>query len=502
MDVIFDAFGQVFTFKVLAIMAVAALYGLMVGAIPGLTATLAVALMVPITFFMDPVPAIAAIVTMAAMAIFAGDLPAVLLRMPGTPASAAYTDQAYRFTQAGRGEYILGISACTSAIGGSIGVLALMFGAPLLARFALNFSSFEYFWLATLGLTAAIMVGGTRVSRSAVSLLIGLLVASVGIDPVSGETRFTFGSDALLGGFGFIPVIIGLFAVAEILRFCTRSVSERELPQVPQQPLYWQALRDVLRHKLGILRGSVTGTLIGALPGAGADIAAYIAYAMGRPDRGVSQGDVDEAAVAQIAPATAANNAAVGGSFVPATVFGIPGDSLTAIVIGVLLMKGLNPGPTIFTDNGSMINAVFLAFLLANLMLIPFGFLAVRLFKQVLRVPQGVLMPSILLFAMVGAYAVENSLFAVVTILVFGVLGFLLEENDFPLAPMILGIVLGPLLEETFVTSMMRSNGSFVAFVERPVSLVLALATLAVWLVPPLVRLWRERHTPRPALTD
>jgi len=501
MEAILDAFGQVFTFKVLGIMAVSALYGLMVGAIPGLTATLAVALMVPITFFMDPVPAIAAIVTMAAMAIFAGDLPAVLLRMPGTPASAAYTDQAYRFTQAGRGEYILGISACTSAIGGSIGVLALMFGAPLLARFALNFSSFEYFWLATLGLTAAIMVGGTQVSRSAVSLLLGLLVASVGIDPVSGETRFTFGSDALLGGFGFIPVIIGLFAVAEILRFCTRSASERELPQVPQQPLYLQALRDALRHKLGILRGSVTGTLIGALPGAGADIAAYIAYAMGRRQRGAAD-HPDEGAVAQIAPATAANNAAVGGSFIPATVFGIPGDSLTAIVIGVLLMKGLNPGPTIFTDNASMINAVFLAFLLANLMLIPFGFLSVRLFKQVLRIPQGILMPSILLFAMVGAYAVENSLFAVVTILVFGVLGFLLEENDFPLAPMILGIVLGPLLEETFVTSMMRSNGSFLAFFERPVSLALALITLAVWLLPPLLRLWREHRTSRPAFTD
>ncbi|WP_120997829.1 tripartite tricarboxylate transporter permease [Stutzerimonas urumqiensis] len=500
MDVILDALSQVFTLKVLGIMAASALYGLMVGAIPGLTATLAVALMVPITFFMDPVPAIAAIVTMAAMAIFAGDLPAVLLRMPGTPASAAYTDQAYRFTQAGRGEYILGISACTSAIGGSIGVLALMFGAPLLARFALNFSSFEYFWLATLGLTAAIMVGGTQVSRSAVSLLLGLLVASVGIDPVSGETRFTFGSDALLGGFGFIPVIIGLFAVAEILRYCTRSVSERELPQVPQQPLYWRALCDALRHKLGILRGSVTGTLIGALPGAGADIAAYIAYAMGRRHRGATA--TDEGAVAQIAPATAANNAAVGGSFIPATVFGIPGDSLTAIVIGVLLMKGLNPGPTIFTDNASMINAVFLAFLLANLMLIPFGFLSVRLFKQVLRIPQGLLMPSILLFAMVGAYAVENSLFAVVTILVFGVLGFLLEENDFPLAPMILGIVLGPLLEETFVTSMMRSNGSFLAFFERPVSLTLALITAAVWLAPPLLRLWREHRTPRPALTD
>ncbi|MBA1275011.1 tripartite tricarboxylate transporter permease [Stutzerimonas azotifigens] len=499
MDVLSDALAQVLTWEVLLVMLVSALYGLLVGAIPGLTATLAVALMVPITFFMDPVPAIAAIVTMAAMAIFAGDLPAVLLRMPGTPASAAYTDQAYQLTMRGQGEYILGVSAVTSAVGGSIGVLVLMFGAPYLAEFALEFSAFEYFWLACLGLTAAIMVGGTAsISKSAISLVLGLLVACVGIDPVSGESRFTFGSQNLLGGFGFIPVIIGLFAVAEILRFCIRSAGDRQGLQVAQAPLFSKALRDAFRHKVGILRGSAIGTLTGALPGAGADIAAYISYAIARRRPGQDEDDT-ATAVRQIAPATAANNAAVGGSFIPATVFGIPGDSLTAIVIGVLLMKGLTPGPTIFSDNASMINAVFLAFLLANLLLIPFGFLAVRAFKQVLRIPQAILMPSILLFAMVGAYAIEHSLFAVVTILIFGVLGFLLEEHGFPLAPMILGLVLGPLLEETFVTSMMRSNGDLMAFFERPVSLVLAAVTLGVWLVPPLLRACRGRGAARAA---
>ncbi|TBU71568.1 C4-dicarboxylate ABC transporter permease, partial [Pseudomonas daroniae] len=273
---------MVMTFEVLAVMMVAAIYGLFVGAIPGLTATMAVALMVPVTFFMDPVPAIAAIVTMAAMAIFAGDLPAVYMRMPGTPASAAYTEPCYGLAQRGLGEYALSMSAISSAIGGTIGVLALILFAPFLAEFALNFSSFEYFWLACMGLTAAIAVSDSSPVKGAVSLLLGLLVASVGLDPVSGEARFTFGNADLLGGLGFIPVIIGLFAVAEILRFCTRNSrvgNSRQAALVAQKPMLLQALRDIFKYKAGVGQGSVVGVLVGILPGAGADVAAYISYA-------------------------------------------------------------------------------------------------------------------------------------------------------------------------------------------------------------------------------
>ncbi|TBU93250.1 hypothetical protein DNJ99_07280 [Pseudomonas daroniae] len=226
--------------------------------------------------------------------------------------------------------------------------------------------------------------------------------------------------------------------------------------------------------------------------GAGADVAAYISYAMSKR-AAAKRTTPDEVSMAKIVPATAANNAAVGGSFIPATVFGIPGDSLTAIVIGVLFMKGLNPGPTIFTENADMINAVFLAFLLANIMLIPFGFLAIKLFKRVLQVPQSILMPVILAFSIVGAFAVENSLFAIVTILAFGIVGFLMEENGFPLAPMILGIVLGPMFEETFITSMMRAQGDLMVFFERPVSLTLAIITLSLWMLPLLLRLLKRR---------
>ncbi|UCJ18058.1 tripartite tricarboxylate transporter permease [Pseudomonas sp. MM211] len=495
MDAIINAFGMVMTFEVLAVMVVAAIYGLFVGAIPGLTATMAVALMVPVTFFMDPVPAISAIVTMAAMAIFAGDLPAVYMRMPGTPASAAYTEPCYSLAQRGLGEYALSMSAVSSAIGGSIGVLALILFAPFLAEFALNFSSFEYFWLACMGLTAAIAVSDSSPVKGAVSLLLGLLVASVGLDPVSGEARFTFGNADLLGGLGFIPVIIGLFAVAEILRFCTRNSrvgNSRQAALVPQKPMLLQALRDIFKYKAGVAQGSFVGVLIGILPGAGADVAAYISYAMSKR-AAAKRTTPDEVNMAKIVPATAANNAAVGGSFIPATVFGIPGDSLTAIVIGVLFMKGLNPGPTIFTENADMINAVFLAFLLANILLVPFGFLAIKLFKRVLQVPQSILMPVILAFSIVGAFAVENTLFAIAIILAFGIIGFFMEENGFPLAPMILGIVLGPMLEETFITSMMRAQGDLMVFFERPVSLTLAIITLSLWMLPLLLRVLKRR---------
>jgi TctA family transporter len=245
------------------------------------------------------------------------------------------------------------------------------------------------------------------------------------------------------------------------------------------------------------LRGNVLGTAIGALPGAGADIAAWISYAVSKklsktPER-FGTGHVEG-----IVESTSANNAALGGAWVPALVFGIPGDSITAIVIGVLYVKGMNPGPMIFINNPENIYAVFIIFILANLVMFPLGWAAIKGAKQILLIPRHVLMPCILAFCIVGAFAINNSVFGVVTILAFGVLGFLMEENGFPVAPAILGLVLGPVLETNFVTSMIKSEGSFLGFVERPIAAGLALATAAIWLSPLAVAAWRRRAA-RPA---
>ena len=494
MEMIGEALLLLLQPSTLLAMLLASLFGLFVGAVPGLTATMATALLVPLTFYMDAVPAIAAMVAASAMAIFAGDRPSVLLRMPGTPASAAYSDAVHNMMKEGKAELALGICLVCSALGGLFGAVVLILAAPALAEFALNFSSFEYFWLACLGLTCAAFVAGPSPIKGVVALLLGLLFATVGLDPVSGVTRFTFGNVDLVGGLGLVPVLIGMFAVSEIFRYVI-STTKFEMVDDRQIGNVFAGLGSILwRHKGEIARGNVIGVLIGALPGVGADIASWISYAMGKR-RAIRSQDPD-GEVAAVAAATAANNASLGGAYVPATVFGIPGDTITAIIIGVLFMKGLTPGPSVFINQPTLIYAVFLSFFLANLMMFPLGFLAIKVCRQILSVQREVLMPIILLFCMVGSFAMTNTLFSVWLMLVMGLLGWFMEENGIPVAPLVLGLVLGPIVQETFLTSMMKTDGNFLAFFERPLAGTFGAVTMLVWLVPIALRL-RSRMVAR-----
>ncbi|UHD45994.1 tripartite tricarboxylate transporter permease [Aureimonas altamirensis] len=479
---------------VLLVMLASATFGLFMGALPGLTATMAVALLVPVTFYMDPVPAVAAMVTASAMAMFAGDIPSVLLRMPGTPASAAYTNDAFAMTRKGQAHVAMGICLLTSAIGGLFGALILATLAPPLARVALRFSSYEYFWLCLLGLTTAgFMIQSSR-TRGVISLALGLLVATVGIDPVSGVPRFTFGSTALIGGLSLVPVMIGLFAIAEIFRFYARRVQRAKLEQVEIKGVFEGQGKILWEERRAIAQGNVLGTLLGILPGAGADIAAWISYSLAKRFSRKPQ-EFGRGSREGLAAAGAANNAAVSGGFIPSLVFGIPGDAIAAIIIGVLFMKGINPGPTIFLNNPSVVYAIFGIFFLANLLMIPLGWVAIKLSRLMLSVRLGILMPIIFVFCLVGAFAMENTVAAVGVALAFGVAGFFMEANRIPLAPFVLGIVLGPLLEQNFLTSMMKSHGNPLAFVDRPIAGALAVLTILIW-VWPLINLWLRRRSP------
>ena len=490
MDALVTAFGLVFNAGTLVPMVVAALYGLFVGAIPGLTATMATALLVPVTFFMAPIPAVAMLVTATAMAIFSGDIPGCLLRMPGTPASAAYTDEAYAMTRKGQAETALGAGLVFSAIGGLFGTLVLIVSAPALAEVALKFSSFEYFWLVLLGLTCAIVITAERPLKGVVSLLLGLMIACVGLGNPAGFPRFTFGNTELMGGLGFIPLMIGMFAVSEIIRYAVDTGPEPKIVDQPLQNVMKGMWQLTVRYPMQILRGSVLGTLVGALPGAGADIAAWMSYAiskkMSKEPEKYGTGHVEG-----IVESGAANNSALAGAWIPALVFGIPGDSITAIVIGVLYMKNLNPGPTLFTQNPQNIYAVYLLFIIANLIMIPLGWMCIKAAKQILKVPRNLLMPVILLFCIVGAFAINNTPFDIGVMLVAGVVAYVLEQNGFPVAPAILGVVLGSMLEENFITSMIKSDGDLLAFFARPVAATLGVLTLAAWFLPPLVRRMR-----------
>ena len=486
-----QAFSMVFEPYTLMVMVLAAFYGLFVGAVPGLTATMATALLVPVTFFMPPIPAVAAMVTATAMAIFSGDIPGCLLRIPGTPASAAYTDEAFAMTRKGQAEKALGAGLVFSAVGGLFGTVVLIVAAPALADFALNFSSFEYFWLVLLGLTCAVFISTGSPVKGLMMLFLGLLVACVGLGNPAGFPRFTFGSTEMSGGIGMIAMMIGMFAISEIIRYVVDTSPPAELVVEEVGGVLKGQWALAKKYPKQILRGSVLGTAVGALPGAGADIAAWMSYAMSKkfskePEK-FGTGHVEG-----IVESGSANNSALAGAWIPALVFGIPGDSITAIVIGVLYMKNMNPGPTLFTTNPQNIYAVFLLFILANLIMIPLGILCIKVAKRILKVPREILMPMILLFCVVGTFAINNSVFQIGVMLVAGILAYLLEANKFPTAPAILGVVLGGMLEENFITSMIKSNGDLTAFVARPIALCLAILTALVWFAPLLLRMLRK----------
>ncbi len=472
------------------IVVAAACYGVFVGAVPGLTATMAVALFVPIAAWLDPVAALAAIITMVACAIFAGDIPTVLLRIPGTPASAAYADQAYRFTSRGEADRPLGIALVCSVAGGIFGALVLMLLGGPLAQVAAVFSVSESFWLTLLGLTSAVFVSEGSTAKAILALTIGLLLSTVGLSAVHVEARFTFGQPELYQGISFIPAMIGLFGLSEVLR----NLASGGLAETPPLPLpaarFWTGItstftsgaRMLLARPGDSLRSGAIGVLVGMLPGAGADIAAWISLAASKRWRGKRGPETDrDADLAGIADATAANNAAVAGSWIPALVFGIPGDSVTAIVIGVLLMKNITPGPQVFIDQQELVLSIYLIFLLANLVLLPVGLIAVRLGRLIVRVPRNILLPVIVLFCVTGSYALNGSLFDVGVMLGMGLMGYALERVGMPLGPVVLGVILGGPLEERLIQAITASGGRPWGLINRPLAAVLAACCLTLW---------------------
>jgi len=501
-----------------ALIIAAACYGTFLGALPGLTATMGVALFVPATAWLPPVPALAAIATMVACAIFAGDIPTTLLRIPGTPASAAYADDAHRLARQGAAASVLGAALVASVVGGLVGALALIGLGDRLASVAAAFGVAEYFWLSALGLSCAVLVGQRSLARAVVALCGGLLLSSVGLSAVHARPRFTGGSPDLLAGIGFIPAMIGLFGLAEVLRN-VMALPQRddrtaggtgagmpadEAPPAVRGPLVGPAVRRLLGRPLAAARSAALGVLIGVLPGAGADIASWVAAAVSRaagragrldPAGTAAAGDdpaADKAALDAITDACTANSAALAGAWIPALVFGIPGDSVTAMVIGVLAMKNLEPGPEIFLKQGQLVYGLYVAFILANLVLLPVGLLAIRGGGLVMRVPRRVLLPLIVLFCIIGAFAINASLFDVGLMLVFGVLGVACDRLRVPVGPMVLGIVLGGPLEERFVQTLAGGRGSPAAFIDRPVAAALAIVFATVWAVG-LARAWPRR---------
>jgi TctA family transporter len=359
-----------------------------------------------------------------------------------------------------------------------------MTSAPLLAEVAMNFSSFEYFWLAAMGLSATVMVSQGSQAKGALAMFLGLFLSTIGVDITLGFPRFTFGNVDLLNGISFIPAMIGVFGISEVLRNVMQpGGSQYTITRVQTGNLFSGMGKRLYKYKLNMLRSAPLGTFIGVLPGAGADIAAWIAYAISKKASKEPE-KYGNGAIEAIVDSSTANNACLAGDWVPALVFGIPGDSITAVVIGVLFMKGLRPGPMIFENQPEIIYAVYFAFIFANLLLIPFGWMAIKLSSQMLRVPKNVLIPAILLFCIAGTFAINNDVFDIIILAALGVIGFFMERNDYPVAPIVLGLVLGPILEQNFMTSMIKSDWNLTLFFVRPIGAFLGAITIAIWFFP------------------
>jgi len=465
MDQILEVLSLFLSVENILMIALGVLIGVVIGAIPGLTATMAVALALPFTFGMEPVTAILLLVGIYKGGMYGGSITAILIRTPGSPASASTLLDGYPMAQKGEAKKALSMALYASCIADFISNLSLIFLAGYLAKLALNFGPPEYFWLICFSLTIIISVSGDSVMKGLVAAALGVTLALVGMDPVYGTERLTFGNFNLMDRINFIPLLIGLFAIPEILEFYLSRAREHIQTAVAGADMTWQELKRSMRT---IIRGSFIGVIIGAIPGTGATAASFISYSEARrnsPNReNFGKGEIEGVAAAE-----SGNNAVAGATMIPLLSLGIPGDVITAIILGAFMIHGLTPGPILFQENMNLIYALFCGIMLSSIVLFGTGKLAIRYFSRIADVPKQILFPIVLMFCIYGAYAVNNSTFDIAVMLVFGLLGFIFNRTGFAAAPFLIGFILGPMLEDNFRRSLLISNHSFDVFVRGPI---------------------------------
>ena len=453
--------------------------GQLLGALPGIGSLVAITLLFPITYHLEPTTALIMLAGIYYGSAYGGSTSSILLNLPGTPSSAVACLDGYPLAQQGRAGAALSLTTIGSFVGGSFGILLLMMFAPAISEAALQFGPWEYVSLILMGLMSASMVGSESPLKGVAMVIVGISLGLVGQDIGSGVPRFTFGSNELLDGIGLVAIAIGLFGVAEVISTLRRSNSG-EARQFPVTLRSMVPTRDELgRSWAPILRGSAVGSFFGTLPGTGALIASYVSYALERkiaddPSR-FGKGAIE----GLVAPETA-NNAADQTAFIPTLTLGIPGSATMAIMLGVLIMNGITPGPSVIAERPELFWGLIMSFWIGNVILVILNIPMIGLWTRVLTVPYRVLYPVILAFVCMGIFSIAQSAFDIWIVFFAGAVGYLFRMLDLPLAPLLLGVVLGPMLEEHFHRSMVLSHGEFGMFLERPVSLVLLILTALI----------------------
>ncbi|MFT6925492.1 MAG: putative tricarboxylic transport membrane protein [Psychromonas sp.] len=455
--------------------------GMCIGCLPGLTTTMGVALVLPLTFGMDATPSILLLIGVYVGAVYGGSVSAILLNTPGTPASAATALDGYKMACKGEAGRALGIATTSSFIGGVISCIYLILISPVLAKFALRFSAPEFFMLALFGLCIISTISGKSMVIGLLSGTLGILIATIGIDDITGTMRFTFDNMNLFSGINFIPVMIGLFAMSQafvgVEDIMKKTASTGKITHVFPKRSDWGLI-----FKNSIPFGSL-GAFIGCIPGVGADIASFIAYGQAKsvskhPEKFGT--GIPEA----ISAPEAANNGVTGGALIPMLTLGVPGDAVAAIMIGALTVQGLQPGPLLFQNDAPIVYAIFIGLLIANVCMLVLGLNSVRLFTKVLSVPKSILVPTIFLLCFVGSYALANNIFDVIIMLFFGIVGYFFQKIEMSASPAILGLILGPMAESNFRRALLMARGDFGTFLSTGICWVFFILIIISLLLP------------------
>ncbi len=487
----------------LALAGVAA--GTIIGSIPGLTATMAVAVLVPITFSM---PADSALILMGAIytgAIYGGAYAAILLNTPGTPSAIATTFDGYPMARRGDGDLAVSVACLSSVVGGIVGAIALLLLAPPLAEAALAFGPVEYFWLAIFGLSLIAALSTGDFLKGVIAACFGLLISMIGISETSAEVRFTFGSQTLLGGIEIVSALIGLYCIPVLIDLVATPARHLEMPEKGRGFRLPEAFGKLMLNKFNVLRSSVIGTLVGALPGAGGSIAGLVAYSEARRT-GKGDEKYGEGNPGGIVATESANNATVGGGFIPTLVLGIPGTPPDAVILGALLVQGVKTGPTLFAEGANIVYTFIFGLLLATILMLPVGLMIGRFaYGAIVRSPKAVLVPVVAFMTVIGTFAIRNSISDIAIMVVLGIIGWIATKRGFSVSPIVLGLILGRIAEQGFVQGWTIGDAVgnlWGQFFGRPLSLVIIAMTLVSFLYPFLPQIKRlvMRSNPNPVI--
>lgn len=448
--------------------------GVLVGMIPGLTATMAVALALPLTFAMAPTTGILLLIGVYKGGVFGGSISAILLRAPGTPAAAATLLDGYPLAQQGKAGKAMKMALYASCIADFISNISLIFFAGLIAGLALAFGPPEFFWLICFSLTVVVSISGASLAKGLISGALGLLVSTIGLDLVQGSERLSFGNFNLMGGVGYIALLIGLFAMPEIIDFYVRKSKQLVVKVADASTVTRQEFKNSIS---AIVRGSFIGVIIGTIPGAGATAAAFLSYGEAKRSSKKPE-EFGKGSLEGVAAAESGNNGVTGATMIPLLSLGIPGDVVTAVILGAFLIHGLSPGPLMFKENIDLIYALFIGIMLSSIVLFIVGSAAIKYFVRIADIPKHILMPIILLFCVFGTYAVQSQMFDVLMMMIFGVLGYIMMRIGMSAAPFLMGFILGPLLEDNLRRSYLISDGSMLVFIRSPICWIFIALTL------------------------